>query len=656
MKENSTKINRIQISHYGPLRDIDLELNSGLNVFYGKNESGKTLIVEAITKMLLEDDSNFQGIERVSQKPNGLLTIEKGDEQYDASQESIDYTFGDIKAEDIRNAFIIRDFDLRLPERDNSFGNGDYFNDITDRILGSKTNKIERIQEEISDIGYLTSASEDARLDNTKDEGKLLDKKKKAKDLKDNLDSYLREIREKGIYQSLNKLNTLEEEINTKNEQVEILKNARKQKKYQEAENLLNKVKSAEKDIAGLEDEEKLLEELKEIKSRAENFEGSTSDVKLIKLGSIITTLFTGLALIAAIITPTPVFIFSALIFSALAFYTATKYHSTKKEVNKKRNERDKIIEKARAKNLEVKNLSEVVEEVRKYETNLEKQKQELRGKRNDSIGQLKGKFDANPQDIKEWEDTIEEFSNTFDPVEEEFSQEKLKETENRLEDLKNKREELRTQLKKYKDELNSFNQDFEDAVDGRFLEENKITIDSIEDLEKALNQIEQFIENLKLTTRSSKDAIGILEELKEEESDEFNRLFENESYAVEMFRRGTKGNYVDINYDKGSQMLKTERKDGREITPEELSQGTYDLLFMSIRLSLAKEILEEPGFLVLDNAFVHSDVERVKRELEFLTKLEDEGWQIIYLTFRDDIKKELQDLTTVKELDRLEY
>lgn len=53
----------------------------------------------------------------------------------------------------------------------------------------------------------------------------------------------------------------------------------------------------------------------------------------------------------------------------------------------------------------------------------------------------------------------------------------------------------------------------------------------------------------------------------------------------------------------------------------------------------------------MMDNAFTHSDSQRIEKEFDFLNKLEEEGWQIIYLTYREDVKEKLEAYTGVKEL-----
>lgn len=649
-------IKRLKVDQYGPLSDIDLELSEGVNAFYGGNESGKTLLVESITKMLLDDSSKFQGIGRVPQQPNGLLTVENGEGEFDASQEDLEKVFGGVTPEDVRNAFIVRDFDLRLPERENDFGNGDYFKDVTDRILGSKTQKIEALRNEISDIGYLTNATSNSKLENTKGTGKLRDKKEKAETLRDDIEEFMDKVEEEGLFRKYSKIDSLEKQISSRESEIAELENAEKQKKYRKGQELLEDLRKAEEDLEDIEREKKEFEELEEIRRRAENFEAEASpgkESKWIAAGSGLVSL-TGFA--AAALNPLPVIVGGAVVALLVSAYFAEKYRSSSKILKSQERERGDIIEESRAKDIEASTLPEVVDSVDKYERDLEEREKNVRDRKRDAIGQLKGLFNASYESPEDWRQELDNFLNSFESVERSFEGGDLEEAENELEELREKKEGLEEEIERYDEILRDFDSGVSQAVDEKFIEGEVADVSSVEDLDRALRQLEDFISSLEETVQASRNAIKVLEEIEEEEEDEFNRIFNEDSYAVDMFEKATGGNYTNIRYDKQDRELKVVRNDGRELNPEALSQGTYDLLYMSVRLKLAREILGEPGFLILDNAFVHSDTDRIEKELEFLEELEDEGWQIIYFTFRSDVREILEEDIGVRELKGLDF
>ncbi|MFB6174382.1 MAG: ATP-binding protein [Candidatus Nanohalobium sp.] len=649
-------IKRLKLDQYGPLSDIDVKLEEGLNAFYGGNESGKTLMVEAVTKMLLEDTSEFSGIGRVPQRPNGLLNVKKGDEVFDAAQEDLEAVFGDVTVDDVRNAFIVRDFDLRLPERENDFRSGDYFKDVTDRILGSKTKKIQALRNEISDIGYLTNATSESKLENTKNTGKLGDKKKGAGKLRNEIEQFQEKIQAEGLYRKYRELETLQNRIESKQKEISELKKAEKQTKYRKGMNQLEKLRESNERIQEIQEEKKGLKELEDIREKAEDFEKEASPREFSRKAFLAFTGLAGASVIATVLTDNILPVIAATLSVVIAAASAYVYRKDVKAEKNQEQAREQIIEEAEAHDIEASTLPELVDAVNSYEEDIEKRKEEVRGEKKNAIGQLQALFSASYKDPEDWKEELNDFSNSFESVDREFQEGNLEKAEEELEQLEERKKDLQDEVSRYDEMLKDFDKSLSKNVAENLIEDDPVDISSIEDLDRAERQIDSFMSALEENVEASRNAINVLEEIEEEEEDEFNRIFNEDSYAVEMFEKATGGNYTDIRYDRDARELKVVREDGREFNPEALSQGTYDLLYMSVRLKLAREILGEPGFLILDNAFVHSDTERVEKELEFLEQLEDEGWQIIYFTFRDDVKNLLEDRTTVEELSGLEF
>jgi len=650
------EIKKVDISHYGPVHDLELDIGQGLNAFYGKNESGKTLIVEALTKMLTEDSSDFDGIGRVPQQPNGLLTVEKDGREFDVSQESLGEIFGDVTAGDIRNAFVVRDFDLRLPERENDFGNGDYFKDVTDRVLGSKTQKIESLRSEISDVGFLTNKTSEAGLENRKSSGKLADRKEKAESLRNEIEEFTDQVEEEDLYGKYSKIDSLEKKINSKHREINELENARKQKKHGKGLQLLKSLRQAEEKIQEIKKERHGFEELDELRKKAEAFQEKEIKVQGSKTGALVSGLVSLSAFTAAAFNPVLLVIGAAVVSLFVAAFFAEKYRRSSKQVRKQEKEKEKIIENAEAREIEASSIPGVVKAVDSYEDELDRKEKKADKRKSQALGELKGLFNADLESIEDWQKELDSFSNSFESVDRQFEEGDLEKAEKKVEELETKKKSLEEDIEEYDEVIANFDTAISDAIAERFLENEVVDLATVQDLDKALRQLDEFISTLEEGVQASVDAISVLEEMEEEEEDEFNKVFDEGSYAVEMFREATDGNYTDIKYDKASRKIKVVRKDDRELEPEALSQGTYDLLYMAVRLKLAKEILGGPGFLILDNAFVHSDRERVEKEIEFLEKLEDEGWQIIYFTFRDDVRKILEERTEVKDLEGLEF
>ncbi len=71
-----------------------------------------------------------------------------------------------------------------------------------------------------------------------------------------------------------------------------------------------------------------------------------------------------------------------------------------------------------------------------------------------------------------------------------------------------------------------------------------------------------------------------------------------------------------------------------------DLSTGTKEQVLFALRVSLAKKIMNDSAFFILDDAFQHSDYDRRPKLVDQLFDLSDDGWQIIYLTMDDHIRQ----------------
>ena len=105
-----------------------------------------------------------------------------------------------------------------------------------------------------------------------------------------------------------------------------------------------------------------------------------------------------------------------------------------------------------------------------------------------------------------------------------------------------------------------------------------------------------------------------------------------------------TSGRYRSVVLD-GDGRLAVERKDGSRFGSEALSRGARDQLSLAVRLALVRRLLGEPGFLVLDDAFMSSDATRREALANALAELAREGWQILYFTFDPLLRDRLAQL-----------
>jgi uncharacterized protein YhaN len=112
---------------------------------------------------------------------------------------------------------------------------------------------------------------------------------------------------------------------------------------------------------------------------------------------------------------------------------------------------------------------------------------------------------------------------------------------------------------------------------------------------------------------------------------------------AEENFREMTEGHYHRI-FILDDEMIKVERKDGTIFHAVELSQGTKEQLFISIRFALIQSIGEKYHLPVLiDDGVVNFDLSRTKAFLKLLRKMARDH-QVLFFTCHPHIKHSFTD------------
>ena len=102
-------------------------------------------------------------------------------------------------------------------------------------------------------------------------------------------------------------------------------------------------------------------------------------------------------------------------------------------------------------------------------------------------------------------------------------------------------------------------------------------------------------------------------------------------------------GKYKNANFDADSGLI-VERENGEYINCNNLSIGTIDQLYLSLRLSAMNEISEEKMPIILDEAFAFYDDERLKNILKFIADNYKEN-QIMIFTCSNREKEVLNEL-----------
>ncbi|PYZ94102.1 hypothetical protein CR194_00740 [Salipaludibacillus keqinensis] len=111
---------------------------------------------------------------------------------------------------------------------------------------------------------------------------------------------------------------------------------------------------------------------------------------------------------------------------------------------------------------------------------------------------------------------------------------------------------------------------------------------------------------------------------------------------AQEIFSKLTEAKYPYLFAPLGEERFLVERNDGQRFEPNKLSRGTCELLYLSIRLSLAIEDSTKWNFpLFMDETLVNMDKQRRGAVLDYLHEVSRKR-QILFFTCHDHIKDEV--------------
>jgi ribosomal protein S13 len=345
------------------------------------------------------------------------------------------------------------------------------------------------------------------------------------------------------------------------------------------------------------------------------------------------------------------------LVFSGYLWYQAKDVSEEISELSVKE---ERILSDARAAGISFGGREEVRGEI----SRIKDERQELEDENQRKKAVLEREFDFEAESMYEVVDKAEEHLEALendidDSLDVEYDEDEYQQAEKEFEDAKSRREQLEEDLREHREQLQEFREranklDFSIFVGERL----DLEVDNLDALSALVNRLDEFISAIENDAEASKVAIEIFDEIQEEEKEETAELFEEGSRATEIFEEITDGRYTKVTYDNEENQLEVVKSTGESFTPDKLSDGTRDQLYLSIRVALGEKVLEgNSGFFVMDDAFLTSDSSRLETQVDVVEKLSDEGWQIIYLSSKEDATSALSERTDndVLELQPLE-
>ena len=593
------KINNLKINGFGKLKDKDINLEDGINVIYCKNEAGKSTLLKYIISM-------FYGL---SKNKNGgtIPEIEKyepwNNEEFSGR---ISYELDNKKTFE-----VFRDFRKKSPKIFN-----EKLEDISKSFNIDKTKGNEffyeqtGLEEDIFVSSIITKQAE-VKLDE-KTQNNLIQKISNILGTGEDSTSYttiLNKLKKK-LNDEVGTANTKERPINIiENRLQELIVEKEELEKYssykfdidEKIANITEEIEKLNKELESLRlaniEKEKLKENENRIKINKEMIGSLQSDIdnlnsekkkykidkskKISKSNLAIIFILLILSITLLILVPNIyVKIFMPLVFLIYCIYLTVKVSSKKKAKKAKQRELD--------------------ERIKILEQNKQKQAIELE--------KIEEEYNKDLIDIKN-KTGIVELDNLLELID--IKQRNINEKSLNLHTLKIDNDNIIPKLERLVN--------IEEKL--KNLEEEKA------DLEQKRNIIKRTIDYLEIAYNKMK------EQITPKFTDELSNVMEKIS----------NGKYKNVRINTNGEII-VEQKNGEYITAENLSIGTIDQIYLSLRLATIKEISKENMPIILDEAFAYYDEERLENILNYLAN-EYKEKQIIIFTCTEREKEILNKL-----------
>ena len=619
------KINKIKINSYGKLKEKEIELKDGINIIYGKNESGKSTLLNFIVNSFYGISKNKKGKEYsdvekytpwLGEEFSGKLEYElnnknkyeiyrdfkkKNPKIFNENMEDISKEFNIDKSkgneffyeqtkvdeELFLSTVVVGQQEVKLGKQEqnilvqkiaNLVGTGD------DNV--SYKRAIDRINRRLLDeIGTQRSREKPINIINKKIED--LEQKKqeleKYEDIKYEIEENKNKLEEE--ISDLNNKNNLLKEIKIINEKEKIEKEKIKIKENIKKENI-EKIKLIKEKINKIKNENKNIFEINNEKTK-NNKKINNEKNKLNKKIIIVFIFLLIINFLQFIFIKNKLinYIFLLTVPMTLIYFIISK-NKLNKKIKKQKNIDENNLKNIEKINLEINNLNNEINLLEKNNNNLEKEINNLKSNLNLKINLEKEKIKNKYLNKIEKSEIInfinlENINYEIEKLQNEINNKKIrshtleleqKNIEPKLDNLSKIEEELVNNNEKMST-LNKLNLSFELA--------KEILAESYEKMRNTVTP--------KFTQELSKNISEITEK----------------KYSKIMFN--------------DEQGLIVELESGNYVPASKLSIGTIDQLYLSLRLSMIDELSEENLPIILDEAFAYYDTERLTNILEYL-------------------------------------
>lgn len=687
------KIKNIKVNAYGNIENKDINLEEGINIIHGANESGKSTLLNYIISI-------FYGISR--NKDGKALSDYEKYKPWNSNEFSGRISY---KLENGEKYEIFRDFNKKNPKIYN-----DKLEDISDRFETDKKDGSKFFIEQMGIdkqmyLSTVVSTQEEVRLDE-KNQNMLIQKianlagtgednvsyKKALIKLQEKIRDEIGtnktsqkpiNIIEKEIVEINNKIVETEKyrnrkyEIDAEKEQIlSELKKLEQQKQI--LQELQNSMKSEEETKNRLEIREKNRKDniakineltnqkntinaeservqsaknhLQEIiKGHKENIEKLNSEIEKIanekeetqekekpSISFIVITVVLAIALICSIILIKNYIVSGILgvaIIANIVFYVINK---NKQKVNKAKL-REKINQEKQYKREKLENQKQqIIANVNTTEKKLEKQEEEEK-QVNSELSMLKGQIILLQKNNEKITEEIEQDNKAI-------NEESNKNKQQIIEKYKDKNINDLLYINDYQNYISKI----EETINN-----NRIRIKGLEiEYDTIVPQLDEMVvleekreaDKEKLAELREKESIiniaieNLMDAYEEMKTTITPKFTKNLSESIQKIS-SNKYNKVTINDENG---MIIENNRGEYVEAVKLSTGTIDQLYLALRLSMIDELSKENLPIILDESFAYSDNNRLKNMLQYLTS-DLNNHQTIIFTCTDREQKMLE-------------
>lgn len=256
---------------------------------------------------------------------------------------------------------------------------------------------------------------------------------------------------------------------------------------------------------------------------------------------------------------------------------------------------------------------------------------------------------DAPEENATVWERELDDLVADIDLDEvdaETYDDEERRRLEADVERLDGEFDVLQDRLDDHDDQLDAFDRRARSLGTRPFIGRGlELEARSRDGLEALATELDTVVRRIEADAELSRKALKVFDRIESREEQKLTDLFAPDGPASRTFDRLTGGRYSRVAYDPDTHDLLVERRDGRTFDPDVLSRGTTDQLYVAARVSLARQLLgNAPGFLLLDDPFLAADPARLRQGFQTLQTLADDGWQIIYLTAKEEVGETMVD------------